>query len=931
MIKIENLSKQFGKTKALNNLSFSLPKTGLCIILGPSGCGKTTLLNCLSLLINFEGKIEIDGTDLSKLSEREKADYRLLNFGFVFQDYKLYENDTVINNVLFPLDINSGMAQHLKIRKALDILSLVGLENKKDQLCKKLSGGEKQRVAIARSLINNPKIILADEPTGSLDNKNSIEIMELITQISKHSLVIMVSHDQILAKQYANEIIFMKDGNIVNHQYNNAITTHNNHLMINIGRNTVKKPKISFGFLLRHTWSCLKERKWRTIICNSITSLGLIGIGLSFSISDTLSGTIKSVYSSIIDESKLMVDSSDIPFSNNIYFASYNQASDLGIEFKHLIDDIGIFYLTDYQNYFEFESLNIQKNQQQIPGLKFSDINEFLWLDDFPSIKIYPSRPKILNDDEIILSLTIDMIQSICFSLQISRTVSSLSNYISENDFLIYYSFSNPSWNYYDEQLLKVKGFVLNTFSGFYHTNHLWNEIMYENNMRLTTIDNMNNIKNPWDLRKIYYLKSSHMESLLTESRLNSSFSNYSLELASNKYYQKLFKNTKSCNVDRAFLFINKTDIIKPSLIPFFNESSDNLSSPIFGSNGGYAIFPDYLMMGFSKTTFFSFDDVLLDETIDANSYINLESDETISLPPGICEGHFSKSLSDGVTFSCLSDRDLNKYKVKSTNDIVISSSLRNELLKSNNNNENILYLSFAKEERILLNGKTIRSFETSKINIKGIIDSDKKMIYHSSSWPLVFFQYQIGVSIFDLGVNAISFNLKNPNKINKTISEVSKAFPSYRVFNPLNDLNTGIEETCYFVQIALIIFSLVATLISIVLLYLSNYLFLIERKKDVGIAQCIGVSKNESKRFLYCYSFVNCMISFLFSFIELFIATSIMSYFLADSFNVGISLSINPIAIIAMLILSFSISFLSSFFLSKKYKKYSPFELLND
>ena len=204
MIKIRNLFKNYQDKAVLKCLNYNFPSRGLCIIYGPSGCGKTTLLNCLAGLIPFNGTIEINKTRIESLSDNELSLLRLKKYGFVFQDFKLFENETVLENLLFPLETLYRFSKEKKKRKCQDLLTLVGLTNKDNQIVKKLSGGEKQRVAIARALINDPQVILADEPTGALDEKNSHDIMNILKIVARKSLVIVVSHDVELTKAYAD-------------------------------------------------------------------------------------------------------------------------------------------------------------------------------------------------------------------------------------------------------------------------------------------------------------------------------------------------------------------------------------------------------------------------------------------------------------------------------------------------------------------------------------------------------------------------------------------------------------------------------------------------------------------------------------------------------------------------------------------------------
>ena len=207
MIRIKNVKKDFNSdTKIhLKNIEFENGKT--YAILGVSGSGKTTLLNIIAGIVNpNEGEVLIDDIDVTKLTQKEKDNFRLKNIGYIFQDFKLIEDMTVEDN------LNLLKIEKIKCIDIDDILSQVGLKNKRKVKVKKLSGGEKQRVAIARALIKSPKIILADEPTGSLNYEKGLEIMELLNEFHKKSnhVMIFVTHDDRMAK-FADEVIQFED------------------------------------------------------------------------------------------------------------------------------------------------------------------------------------------------------------------------------------------------------------------------------------------------------------------------------------------------------------------------------------------------------------------------------------------------------------------------------------------------------------------------------------------------------------------------------------------------------------------------------------------------------------------------------------------------------------------------------------------------
>ena len=232
MIKLESVDKYFNRHKkneihVINNTTLEFNNTGLVAILGPSGCGKTTLLNSIGGLDKVNsGNIYIDGVKITKRSSSKVDEIRTLNIGYIFQDYKLIDNMTVFDNVALSLKL-IGIKDKSEIdKRVIYALEKVNMARYKNRPASMLSGGERQRVGIARALVKNPKIIIADEPTGNLDSKNSLEIMNIIKSISEKYLVILVTHEEELARFYATRIIELKDG-LVEKDYENK---NNNNL-----------------------------------------------------------------------------------------------------------------------------------------------------------------------------------------------------------------------------------------------------------------------------------------------------------------------------------------------------------------------------------------------------------------------------------------------------------------------------------------------------------------------------------------------------------------------------------------------------------------------------------------------------------------------------------------------------------------------------
>ena len=284
MLELKNINKSY-KTgnfiqHALKNVDLSFRKNEFVAILGPSGSGKTTLLNIIGGLDRYDsGDLIINGKSTKKFKATEWDSYRNNCVGFIFQSYNLISHISVLENVEMALTL-SGYKRKNKKEKALEALEKVGLKDHAYKKPNQLSGGQMQRVAIARSLVNDPDIILADEPTGALDSATSVQIMNLIKEIAKDKLVIMVTHNPELAKDYTNRIIEFKDGEILSDS--NPINSEEE----NLGKVHIRKTVLSYLSAIHLSFNNIKTNKGRTFLTAFAASIGIIGIALILSLSN---------------------------------------------------------------------------------------------------------------------------------------------------------------------------------------------------------------------------------------------------------------------------------------------------------------------------------------------------------------------------------------------------------------------------------------------------------------------------------------------------------------------------------------------------------------------------------------------------------------------------------------------------------------------
>ena len=314
MLRCENIIKDYPTNEevvhALKGVSLTFRNSEFVSILGQSGCGKTTFLNIIGGLDHYtSGDLIINGKSTRNYKDKDWDTYRNHKIGFVFQSYNLITHQSVLSNVELALTL-SGVGKEERKKRAIEALTKVGL---KDQIYKKptqLSGGQMQRVAIARAIVNNPDIILADEPTGALDSSTSIQIMEILKEISKDKLVIMVTHNPELAQKYSSRIIRLSDGEVISdsNPYNEFEELNNSQID--------KKTSMSFKTALSLSLNNLMTKKARTILVSFAGSIGIIGIALILSLSNGVQSYIDSVESDTMTAYPIQIQSTTMDMTS---------------------------------------------------------------------------------------------------------------------------------------------------------------------------------------------------------------------------------------------------------------------------------------------------------------------------------------------------------------------------------------------------------------------------------------------------------------------------------------------------------------------------------------------------------------------------------------------------------------------------------------
>lgn len=324
MLELKNITKIYPavgeNVEALKGINLKFRESEFVAILGPSGCGKTTMLNIIGGLDQYtSGDLVINGKSTKEYKDRDWDAYRNHSVGFVFQSYNLIPHQTVLANVELALTL-SGVSKKERRRRAKEALEKVGLANQLRKKPAEMSGGQMQRVAIARAIVNNPDIILADEPTGALDTETSIQVMDILKEIAKDRLVIMVTHNPDLAKKYSTRIVKMLDGKIIDDSMPLTAAevkqeTEKEKLKA-MENHKKKKPSMSLGTSFGLSLKNLFTKKGRTALTSFAGSIGIIGIALIYAVSQGTTSFIDSIQEETLSSYPLTIEAQSVDVSS---------------------------------------------------------------------------------------------------------------------------------------------------------------------------------------------------------------------------------------------------------------------------------------------------------------------------------------------------------------------------------------------------------------------------------------------------------------------------------------------------------------------------------------------------------------------------------------------------------------------------------------
>lgn len=897
MIRVNNLIKKYGSNIILNNINCTF-SNGLIGLVGTSGEGKTTLLNILSLNDDdYQGNIFFNGIEYKSIKEKE--DFRKNNFGFVFQNPIMFDDLSVIDNICF--DEKQDISNKNKVSM---ILEKVGLNVPLNKEAKYLSGGEKQRLSIARAIFHNVNVIFCDEPTGALDHHNKVLILKLLKELSKEKLIIIVTHEDIV-KDFADSIYELKNGNLhclIQKKSKEEVAISNN-----------DKNKLSIKVMFNYIFKTIKAKKIRSFLAIFALGIGLFSVGISSLINDVTCKNVEYELMSSFSTKKYIIKQNNIVDNgfNEIYSLDKENTEKILLE-SDLFLYMGTYYLSNINNliinnnYFELQTNN---GNYSFAELNANSINEF---NIYNGESVFPNSFDKILDDEIILGLRKKDIKRICQNLNLNGTdYLTLSNYLENNYLSFQYKASNEEWNYYINIDFKCRYFVITDDIKIYHTNYYWNEYVFEQKMHLsTTNDLLASSYLPWTIKKVYYLQIIGDERIkaLKELMLNERYNDYHFDFIcnyQNNYYEK----------NRIFITKQTNQRLN---IAYLSQHFDDY---FYSNNYTYYVNEKLLINGFINPTILSDDEEKIISFID-KFYISEENILSTYLEGDFVYGSMLNITDDNhLKFNVIDEsKELIGRKNLSYQEIVVSKGIIKNIFNDDNYtnylNKDLYFMSLvsSKKEKELYHN----DFQYVKLKIVGIVNDDELTIYGDSLWPSLFY------------VDNFSFSPSDVEPINCVASKYYQLNDEYTIIDPFVEIQSDIDQVLYYVNLCLDVFTIISSLCAIMMNIVILYLFIEEKKKEIALMKILGIRKNDIQELFILFSFVIGALSFIYSMIVLIIVNVVISFDLTSSFYLFSNMTIIEI-IKNTFILTFFISLIIGYVTSLYCTRIKALDVIKD
>ena len=928
MIFLHHLSKRFDKDRLLLNIDhLSLPEHGLIALVGPSGCGKTTLLNILAGLDgDYEGKVEINHHYLSKNSQKNDR-FRLEHMGYIMQHYGLFEEETALDNVTLPARTLYHHHHRAIEQRGLDLLKAVGLSSQSNKQVKHFSGGEKQRIAIARALINQPRIILADEPTGALDYQHKIEIMNILSMISRQCLVLVVSHDVELMKRYAVETLSFQQGKIIRSDKHHVKVATKRIAAVSL-KALPKRIGIPLSFIFHQHKTSQKHHPIRSGVALFASALGLVGIGLGLMLSLTVTTYLKNNLTRAFPQQSIIIESNTaVDTFENVKNELVEQDQVLS-KYK---DDMSMFFNVNYEQFFpDLNQVVIASTPKKyrLDELSIRQTNEYVRVNQGARLLGQIMMP-YLENDQVVLGINFPLLNLFYSALKLpERSIDALRSYITHTGLSLAFELSNTQWQYEDEQIVEVREVVFVETPKIFHISRDWNRWFLVEQMRFPTAL----VNRPEDLPWMLY------EQLVinTHGPIIDFITTFNQAGASKNWVFETFTPIEAHDP----LFQNERLKVyycpKPESMKKLEQDIENISDdqPVsyWATNQGYRVFKDALLSGFANPFILSTSEAQIDSMLENTIF----SEEMIAsqwqFDPGIVFGHYLQTTRGGFDFHPLHQFPplIGRPPVKN-NEIIISTSLANKLGLSSPKmvEPTMLYGTYVLFQQGQGDLDSVQCAKRFSLSVVGFIQSDQLSLYQQPEWLDGFFRFSVGLQNNELKHQQMIWMMEDNIPIKETIHKLEKNHPDYTFASPTFDIFSTIDATMEDIQLIIFSIASISIVISLLLNSLVNFLSVNDSLYQIGLLGYLGIPGVERIKLFVVSSLLQGGQSFLMASFELVVLQQIITVILHQELGYIGSQTILLQPFIVVALFSLGISLVSSLFASYRLSRLSPIQAL--
>lgn len=880
----------------INIDKLDINSNGLYFILGESGCGKTTLLSVLAGFNDkYSGSVRINNKDIKKMKPEDKSNLIYNEVTYIFQSPYLFPNMTCKDNIEFYSNVKFNSKNVNELIEKFELSKCI------DTKAKNLSGGEKQRTCIVRSLVNDKNIILLDEPTGALDSDNSINLLTVLKELSDKKIIIIVTHNESYARKFGDAIFQISERKIIT----TVIHEKNRETALNINKYP-KEAKINFKFKKNYLKKLYTNNKGRKSLISFSMCISFLFFSLIFAIKAQINDSFHEMMRLGNNENTALIENKSKilrkKHSLNEEEANYilkenielkNQQYIYDNDFNQLFKDENQFYISRTYKSISIENFNA------------NTINKFYFLNDLKDVDF--KNKQTLNEDDVIISINKKQMVEYTSIFQVEKSYKALDEIIRKNEFKLSLFVKTMEWYYEDEQIFNVVGYIVNDDYKIYHTNIYFNKIVFEDNMLLpsTIYDEIQGV--PWMLKKTTIFYCEDPFAFILKSIQNPKLNNYIFTIYEEKQdtlYRYINKNTK-----HIICYKKPKDDIN-----LFEIKERKLQADAFLSDKLYFA-KNPLINSFIDDVYFASDKKDIHNIIDKlskkedhNFQINAMN---FSIKNDINDklyiDNYSKYLRNAEFSTCtgISTKIAKKFN-KEVGDYIFI------MVKSPTNS---LYIN--------------KNFLISSFKIDSIIENDSYSVY--SSYDFIFDLYinKFHLNLFDFYPNTIV--LKNRNKNDILNVDFSFLTNNYKITFPYTDFQNSINSTLSTFEIGMSFMSIGSFLTTIFLIILNVKILLEELNRDIILFKVLGINNSYISSLYYSYFFKILLSGFVTSLILNVLLLFIINKTLINTISfgsVGISSVLSlfsslPLFLIILILLHITLSiYLKKVNLSEKIRK---------